>query len=271
MGFLRGKLTDEERAEELFSSYIDGQVTAEERRFLERYLADYPQAREKFELLKAAVQLTKTLPLLKAPRSFVLPRSMARKPTLRLGSGWALRLYPAMRFATVAATALFVFALVGDLATSSRLAAPAPAAGMILSRSAATALVEAPAAEAPAAAMTATPAPLATQEAALGEATGGADVTKGTPEPAAAAQFAAPTASPPGEPDEEMSRQAESVSTPEPTAEQSAERLQADTEAAAAEATGVAQIDVLRLAVIALAGLVVVLAAATLAVRRRVR
>ena len=59
MRLLGRKLTDEQRAEELFSPYIDGQVNAEERRFLERHLADHPEAREKFELLKAAVQMTK--------------------------------------------------------------------------------------------------------------------------------------------------------------------------------------------------------------------
>ena len=104
MGFLGNKLTDEERAEELFSPYLDNQVTAEERKFLEQYLANHPEAHAKLNMLTAAVQMTKTLPTVKAPRSFVLPRSMARKPAL------ALRLYPMMRLATVAATALFIFA-----------------------------------------------------------------------------------------------------------------------------------------------------------------
>ena len=36
MGFLGRRLTDKERAEELFSPYLDGQVTDEERMFLER-------------------------------------------------------------------------------------------------------------------------------------------------------------------------------------------------------------------------------------------
>ena len=120
MGFLGRRLTDKERAEELFSPYLDGQVTDEERMFLERYLAAQPQAREKFDLLKAAVQLTKSLPPVKAPRSFVLPRSLARKLSP------ALRVYPVMRLAPVAAMALFACAFARDLATQSRFIASAP-------------------------------------------------------------------------------------------------------------------------------------------------
>jgi len=106
MGLFGRKLTDQERAEELFSPYIDGQATAEEKQFLERYLADHPEAREELKLLQAAVQMTKKLPPVKAPRSFVLPRSMARQPSL------AVRMYPALRFATVAAMALFATTLI---------------------------------------------------------------------------------------------------------------------------------------------------------------
>lgn len=275
MGLLGKKLTDAQRAEELFSPYIDKQVTTAERQFLERYLADHPEAREKFELLQAAVKMTRSLPQVKAPRSFVLPRSMARKPSL------TLRLYPAMRFATVAAAALFAFALVGDLATSSRLAASQPAAEMLLSaRSAApqeaSAEPDQAPLQAPAPAPTETPAPLApagapaaptgaptaTQSAAAeraAQSTGAAadsQSTEAAAEPPAIAELAAPT-------------------EPAPVAEQSglaeADASALKTSEAETESAPVQQIDILRLAVFVLAGLAIALAATTLILSRRLQ
>jgi len=264
MRLLGNKLTDEQRAEELFSPHIDGQVTAEERRFLERYLADYPEARDKYAMLKAAVKMTKTLPQVKAPRSFVLPRSMARKSSL------PLRLYPAMRLATVAAMALFVFALVGDLVTSS---IPAqPQANMLLSaksaepQAAATQAATEPAVgeAAPAPAPTGTPGALPTQapaRAGAAASTEAADSVEAPPEPAA--ELAAPTSEP------EASRQAELAPTAEAEADQSALAL-ADSAASPEPALETAPIGIFRLAVIVLAVLAVLLAAATLLLRQRV-
>ncbi|HLF26507.1 MAG TPA: hypothetical protein VJG32_09225 [Anaerolineae bacterium] len=260
MSFLRNKRSDEERAEELFSSYIDGQVTAEERRFLERYLSGQPEARAKFELLKQAVQLTKTLPPVKAPRSFVLPRSMARKPSL------ALRLYPALRFATVAAMALFVFALAGDLVTSSRLAAPAAAPEMLLSsKSSATETPEQPTAEAFALQV---PAPTAAPEPTLAPSDAMTDTA--TPAPPAASELVTPTETELAEPDE--SRLGALAPTPTATADQSAGvQNYASTEEPAPATPALAQFDALRAIVIALAGAAVVLGTTTLVLRRRIR
>jgi hypothetical protein len=258
MRLLGKRLTDEQRAEELFSPYLDGQVTAEERRFLDRYLADHPGAREKYSLLKAAVQMTQALPQVKAPRSFVLPRSMARKPKL------SLRLYPAMRLATVAAMALFVFALVGDLVSSS---IPAqPQANMLISAKSA----EPPAAtepavgeSAPAAAPTMTPAApptLAPAPAGAAASTEAADSVEAPPAPAA--ELAAPTSEP------EASRRAGLAPTAEAEADQSALAL-ADSAESPEVAPEAAPISILRLAAIVLAVLAVMLAAATLYLRRR--
>ncbi len=286
MGFFGRKLTDQERAEELFSPYIDEQVTAEERRFLERYLAEHAESRAKFDMLKAAVQLTKTLPPVKAPRSFVLPRSMARQPTLRLRSGLALRLYPTMRFATVAVAALFVFALVGDLATQSRFAAsPERQSVPLVALTTATAVAaqapeasiaaEAPApdepmAEAAAPAPTEAPAPTTTATAAsLAQAL--ADTT--TPP--------APTQAPPAMADATAAGsgvvsgtpEAARVAPPAPTegepADLGASGDQNGFALRSAESPAPAQIDALRLAVAALAGLAVTLAVATLVLRQR--
>jgi len=265
MGLFGRKVNDQDRAEELFSPYIDGQVTAEDKQFLERYLADHPEAREKFELLRAAIQMTKTLPPVKAPRSFVLPRSMARKPSV------AVRMYPALRFATVAAMALFAFALIGDLATSSRLQLAAPAPEMVLSERSReqTEPASAPAAQlapgAPAAMATATPAPQATQAPGAEGAADGVDATAVAEEPALSAEQATAIT-------DSMRMQLEQ---PAPTVEASAD--QSSTKAAESGATSnpeqppPAQIDALRLVVPALAGLAVVLGVTTLIIRRRIR
>jgi hypothetical protein len=264
MGLFGKKLADQERAEELFSPYIDGQVTAEEKRFLERYLADHRETREKFELLQAAVHMTKTLPPVKAPRSFVLPRSMARKPSL------AVRLYPALRFATVAAVALFAFALIGDLTTSSRLQFASRASEMVLSErsrqqaepTAAPAAELAPAA--PEAMATATPAPQATQTPeALGAAA--ADATAVAEEPALSAEQATPIT------DSLRSQLAQPTPTVEASADQSAMKNAEPDSTSSAEQPPPAPVDVLRLSVLGLAGLAVVLGVTTLIIRRRVR
>jgi len=249
MGVFGRKSTDGERAEELFSPYLDGQVSPQERMFLERYLAEHPETRAKFELAKQAVQLTQTLPPVKPPRSFVLPRSMARKPSP------AMRLYPVMRLATVAAMALFVFALVGDLATSSRLAPTAETQSVALSIQP----TESPDTAAPEALLSEAPAPTATLEAA-GAARSDAAATATVP---AAADAAAPavTATPAATQDA-----AKMLAV---TAESS--ESFADTSVAGQPSAAPDSVDVLRTSVFALAGLTLVLAAATLVVRQRAR
>ena len=264
MGLFGSKLTDQERAEELFSPYIDGQVTAGEKQFLERYLADHPEAREKFELLQAAVYMTKTLPPVKAPRSFVLPRSMARKPSL------AVRMYPALRFATVAAMALFAFALIGDLTTSSRLQLAARAPEMVLSersREQTEPAASAPAAQfAPAApAATATPAPQATQAPGAVGAAAGDNATAVAEEPALPAEQATPIT------DSMRAQLEQPAPTVEASADQSAMKAAESESTSSAEQPPPVQVDALRLAVLMLAGLAVALGVTTLIIRRRAR
>ena len=275
MGFLGRKLTAGERAEELFSPYIDGQVTAEERTFLERHLADHPESRAKFEMLKAAVQLTKRLPPVKAPRSFVLPRSMARKPTLRLplrlrsgqGSGLALRLYPVMRFATVAATALFVFALVGDLVTASRFAT-SPAAQSVPLGAGAQATAAATATQEPAAPAAEVPGLAATEAMTAQSSAFTVTETLPAPTPSAAAEDAAATDTSvtDGSP---AARAAAPAPTEAPPEESTAGDEQDRSALKSTQAPTSAQLDLLRVAVIVLAGLVITLAATTLVLRRR--
>jgi hypothetical protein len=259
MGFLSKKLRDEERAEDLFSPYIDGRVTVEERKFLERYLAQHPDAREKFDLLKMAVQLTKTLPAVKAPRSFVLPRSMARRPSL------AMRWYPIMRLATVAAVALFAFAFVGDLATQTRLAPGSTSADMSVNRAAVSpsptpaptteaAMMAAPA-ETPA---EATAAPLPTQ---TPLATGKSTQTDSTAEAGNGL---------PGVRDETATPLALAEAQVAPTTTAAATSAPARTMQTAESPAQPVQMDLLRLTWMILAGLAVVFLATVLILRRRI-
>jgi len=278
MGVFGRKLTDQERAEELFSPYIDGQVTAGEKQFLERYLADHAEAREKLALLRAAVEMTRALPPVKAPRSFVLPRSMARTPSL------AVRVYPALRFATAAAVALFAFALIGDLATSSRLQLAAPAPEMVLSERLReqTEPTSAPAAE------FAPVMPAATAAAQFAPATPAAMATatpasQGTPAPeapagapafdssAATGESAPPVEATAGATEPAMARQLEPAATVEASADRSTTKAAEPGPASSVEQPPPVQVDALRLAVPALALLAAVLGVATLIIRRRAR
>jgi hypothetical protein len=264
MGLLGRKSTDAERAEELFSPYLDGQVTQEEGLFLERYLAEHVEAREKFNLLKSAVQMTRSLPAVKAPRSFVLPRSMARKSSL------ALRLYPVMRFATVAAVALFAFALAGDFSRQSAPAAQPQANALVLGAQATDTLalgsveplqLEA-AAEATAApveeppAFAAEPVPTATPQ-----GTPAAARLSTETETDATTDSAQEEAAPPAD-----ATSVTEAPAPEP---QASEADSSDRSAAEIPVREGLMLDALRLAVIGFGLLVVVLGAATLLLRRQ--
>jgi hypothetical protein len=254
MALFGRKSKDGERAEALFSPYLDGQVSAEERRFLERYLAAHAEARAQFEMLKRAVQLTKALPPVRAPRSFVLPRSMARKPSA------TLRMYAIMRFATAAAMVLFAFAIVGDLATSSQLSAPAaPNVALLAEATEEAAATEAPLPDALRSAMpTTTAEPAAEADAAdttstaapTGTGAGGETTAQATPasETALAAQA---TEAPAAESEEDGARDKSAVT--------------------AADVPQEAPVDPLRVVEIGLAGLVVVLLTTTLILRQRMK
>jgi hypothetical protein len=122
---------DHIRAEELFSAYIDHHITAGEQQFVERHVAQCADCRVKLEATRATVTALHNLPAVKAPRSFVLPRSMERQARPSIVA-W----YPALRLATVFAVIAFVIVFAGDLLTlrggalnvaTAPLAAPAPA------------------------------------------------------------------------------------------------------------------------------------------------
>ena len=128
------QLTDHIRAEELFSAYIDQRVTADERAFIEGHVAACAACRAQLQATRSMVAALKAMPMVKAPRSFVLPKSMAVQPKPSIFN-W----YPALRLATTFAAIAFVLVFAGDLLT----ARPMGDGNVIMSASS-------PAAEAPA-------------------------------------------------------------------------------------------------------------------------
>lgn len=106
------KQTDDHiRAQELFSAYIDNQTTADERNFVVRHLAVCDEdCRAQLAVMRAMIQATRTMPIIKAPRSFVLPKAMGRQPARSIFA-W----YPALRLATSLAVIAFVLVFAGDL------------------------------------------------------------------------------------------------------------------------------------------------------------
>ncbi len=112
---------DHTRAEELISAYLDKRVSAEERDFFERHIASCAACRVQLETTRSMVAALRAMPVVRAPRSFVLPREMARPPRRSF-----LSLYPALRLATVVAAMAFVVLFAGDLLISRSSGASAP-------------------------------------------------------------------------------------------------------------------------------------------------
>ena len=71
---------DHNRAEELISAYLDKRVSAEEQEFFERHIASCADCRAELEATRSMVAALQAMPAMKAPRSFVLPREMAKQP-----------------------------------------------------------------------------------------------------------------------------------------------------------------------------------------------
>jgi hypothetical protein len=129
------QLTDHIHAEELFSAYIDQRTTADEQAFVERHVAACADCRAQLQATRSMVAALKAMPVVKAPRSFVLPKSMAVQPKPSIFN-W----YPTLRLATAFAAIAFVLVFAGDLLT----VRPAGGGNLVMSASS-------PAAEAPAA------------------------------------------------------------------------------------------------------------------------
>jgi anti-sigma factor RsiW len=274
---------DHNRAEELISAYLDKRVSAEEQKFFERHIASCADCRAQLETTRSMIVALKAMPAVKAPRSFVLPREMAKQPQRSF-----LSLYPALRLATVVAAMAFVVLFAGDLLISRSsgsapqsipAAAPAPIVMQAPAARQAVAPTEAPAAAVlPNEAVMATAAPTAPAPAGAAAKTGATDIVTET----TAAMLSEPTATP------EVTAAADNAmqppmmlgATPAATAaqgESAQPMLEQQTDSTAAqpapaapiEAAPAPMIDPLRVVEIALLALVVVLGIATLVVRRR--
>lgn len=110
--FLKRSSPSEHRfCRENLSPFLDGQLSAYERRRVERHLRECPDCRADFESLRQTVALLRTLPSVKLPRSFVLPASEGVRQRETQRSRVA---YGYLRLATVMATALLVLVISGD-------------------------------------------------------------------------------------------------------------------------------------------------------------
>lgn len=272
---------DHIRAEDLFSAYIDKRTTADEQVFVERHVASCADCRAKLQATRSMITALKAMPPVRAPRSFVLPKEMARQPK-RSVFAW----YPALRLATVTAIAAFAIVFASDVLTprvggglsSVTMSAPAPTA------------LQAPAAaplEAPQPAEPAQPAQQAAAPAPSPAPTNAAADQMPAPlAPAAGAARVVPTETPEPEADNmalmAKSAPSETLTTtmvsgyaqPTESAEATPAPETAVADQAAPEPGTVATteaaptVDPLRIATITLGGLVVVLLAATLIARR---
>jgi len=114
---------------ELISAYIDGQLSAEERREVERRLDNEANLRLAYEELRATVQVLRDLEPVRPPRSFTLdPANVAlqRPPATRLG--WGRLLQVAGVFAAVLVAAIGTLSVIGSLGGSAPASAPMAAA-----------------------------------------------------------------------------------------------------------------------------------------------
>lgn len=101
---------------ELLSAYLDGQLSADERRTIERRLGDEAELRQAYEELRATVQALRDLEPLRPPRSFTLDPSQVaaqRPPAARLG--WGRLLQVAGVFAGVLIAAIGVLNVLGSM------------------------------------------------------------------------------------------------------------------------------------------------------------
>jgi hypothetical protein len=270
---------DHKRAEELISAYLDKRVSAEEKGFFERHLASCAECRAQLETTRSMVAALKALPAVKAPRSFVLPREMAKQPQRSF-----LSLYPALRLATVVAALAFVVLFAGDLLLNQMGGGSAP---QFIPAAAPAPVVR----QAPEMARSAAPAATNAAEAASGAAANDAVLPPAEPPAPAGSSgkvsatevptdtllaVAVPTATPEATTvaaDASAASMTALAATPEPAAplaDQPAETtVEQPAMGYAAEAAPAPMIDPLRAIEIALLVLAVVLAVATLIVRRR--
>ncbi len=118
---------------DLLSAYLDDQLSADERRAVERRLGDEAELRQAYEELRATVQALRDLEPLRPPRSFTLdPAKVAaqRPPAVRLG--WRRWLQVAGVFAGVLIAAIGVLNVLGSMGAGAPATAEQPTAEVMM-------------------------------------------------------------------------------------------------------------------------------------------
>lgn len=190
-----GRMDEHEQVEALLSPYLDGRTSIAERALVERHIESCGDCARNLATLGATVTAVREMPRVRAPRSFALPRSMARPAR---AAAWP---HPFLRAATGVAAFLFVLVLGVDLfaqrmlvqTAAPQMSSPATSAPAVVALGSA-AEATAPAAPAPlqfAAPATPTAGAVARQDKSAPESTPAPSAFGAAPAPVAATPVAA--------------------------------------------------------------------------------
>jgi hypothetical protein len=109
---LRGSWTTEHRrCQEDLSAFLDGQLTPRDRARVQRHLKECADCRADLDALRHTVSLLRAVPVLKPPRSFVLPVTEVKRQRQARRQRLA---YVYLQAATAVATVLLVLVVSGD-------------------------------------------------------------------------------------------------------------------------------------------------------------
>jgi hypothetical protein len=106
--------SSEERIDELLSAYLDGMLASDERVMLEARLRQEPALQKRLERLRLTVNALANLPVVEAPRNFILSPAMVA-PTRPAPRRRRRRSWQVFGWATAVATLLFVLVFAGDV------------------------------------------------------------------------------------------------------------------------------------------------------------
>lgn len=106
-----------DKVKSLLSSYIDGEVTSEERQFVERMLILHPELHLELQGLKKTIALVESLPRRAAPRPFFITEAdvgIKQRQRWKLFDWEWLKLKPAFKIMALVTTILIAVFLVTD-------------------------------------------------------------------------------------------------------------------------------------------------------------
>ena len=122
----RWRKTEHERCQDSLSAFLDGELTTRELSRVRNHLEECSACRADLESLGRTVSLLRAAPVVRPPRSFVLPAAEGakRKQMVRRRLSYAY-----LQGATAVATVLLVLVVSGDVLLHSQVAAPAIRSG----------------------------------------------------------------------------------------------------------------------------------------------